>query len=120
MDTVIISGSRTIADCDRVLSAFNQAFAGGSKDGLKIISGGAKGVDECAEQVAERYGIEYEQYDAEWEMHGNHAGPMRNQEMAEDGDVLVAVWDGESDGTYNMIQKALHQGLEVYVTQVER
>ena len=32
------------------------------------------------------------------------AGPIRNKEMAQNGDFLVAFWDGKSKGTKNMIK----------------
>lgn len=39
--------------------------------------------------------------------HGRAAGPIRNQQMAERADALVAVWDGASRGTGDMLRRAL-------------
>lgn len=43
------------------------------------------------------------------------AGPMRNKKMAEYADALVAIWDGKSPGTKNMIETAEKLGLRVFV-----
>jgi hypothetical protein len=117
MTTVLISGSRYVHSYRRVESAFKQQFAGGSFRDVKIISGDARGVDESAEKLARVHGLEYEMYEAEWDKHGKAAGPIRNSEMVEDADMLIAIWDGESSGTKDTIEKALRQGLEVHVYQ---
>jgi hypothetical protein len=38
--------------------------------------------------------------------------------MAENADALVAIWDGKSRGTANMIQEAEKRGLRVFVYPV--
>jgi hypothetical protein len=61
--------------------------------------------------------VEIEIVEADWDL-GNGAGPIRNQKMAKKGDALIAIWDGESSGTRDMIDKALAEGLSLYVVQV--
>jgi hypothetical protein len=43
---------------------------------------------------------------ADWNRHGRGAGYIRNKEMAEIGDGLLAFWDEESCGTQDMIKQA--------------
>lgn len=112
---VIIAGSRSITDPDRVFDAFMWY---GPRGDHTIISGDASGVDEIAEDVAEEYGMDYKQYEADWDEYGKAAGPIRNNEMAEMADMLIAVWDGESQGTKNMIGQAVDHGLEIAVHRV--
>ena len=81
----------------------------------RIVHGGAKGADRLAAIYAREYFYKSEAFPADWDTHGKAAGPIRNQEMAEYADVLVAVWDGKSRGTKNMIETALKEGLEVHV-----
>ena len=38
-----------------------------------------------------------------WKKYGKQSGMVRNAEMAEIADELVAIWDGESRGTAAMI-----------------
>jgi hypothetical protein len=38
--------------------------------------------------------------------------------MAEYADALIAIWDGESRGTKNMIEEATKRNLSVYVKRI--
>lgn len=127
---VIIAGSRSIDDYALTDAAMAQMAAGGPNRGrYEIVAGGADGVDQHAKKWAERYECEFTEFDPSrpdntrtdysWEKHGKKAGPLRNQEMAEYADMLVAVWDGESSGTRDMIDRALDEGLEVYVSVID-
>jgi predicted Rossmann fold nucleotide-binding protein DprA/Smf involved in DNA uptake len=82
-----------------------------------IVSGGARGVDKCAEKVAESIGLQTEIYPADWHKYGKAAGMKRNQQIVEASDRVVAFWDGESKGTKNTIDTAKKLGKEVTVFQ---
>ncbi len=81
----------------------------------EIVSGTCKGVDQLGEEWAGRKGIPVKRFPADWNQYGRRAGPLRNREMAKYADALIAIWDGESRGTKNMIDEALREKLEVYV-----
>jgi hypothetical protein len=85
-----------------------------------IISGGAAGVDAHGEHYAISRGIPFEVYPADWKKHGLSAGPIRNSEMTKHADSLVAIWDGESPGTKNMVTVARKMGLKIYEKRVTR
>ena len=51
----------------------------------------------------------------DWAKFGKAAGPIRNKTMAENGDALIAVWDGTSRGTKSMIDLAQKLGLKVFI-----
>ena len=57
---------------------------------------------------------------ADWKKHGRAAGPIRNQQMLDEGkaDVVVALWDGKSRGTLDMIQRATEAGVPVRILPV--
>lgn len=80
----------------------------------EVVSGGAKGADACGEEWAKRHKIPIKRFPADWSK-GRSAGPIRNREMAAYADALVAVWDGKSPGTANMILEAHRRGLDVFV-----
>jgi hypothetical protein len=40
--------------------------------------------------------------------------------MAEYADALIAIWDGESRGTKNMIEEATKRGLRVHVKRIDQ
>jgi len=81
----------------------------------KIVSGGANGADELGERYATEYNIPLEIFLADWDKHGRAAGPIRNRQMAEYADVLIAVWDGQSKGTKNMIDQMNKLKKPVYI-----
>lgn len=54
-------------------------------------------------------------FPADWDTHGKAAGPIRNKQMAEFGDALLAFWDGKSRGTKNMMDHMHRRKKPVYV-----
>jgi hypothetical protein len=114
---VIIAGGRDINDYSLVEKAVKNSGWAISE----IVSGGAKGADQLGEHYAIQNGIKWNRFPANWDLHG----PVRNGEMArytakweedgEDGGGLIAIWDGESKGTKNMVEQAKGKGLQVYI-----
>jgi UDP-N-acetylmuramoylalanine-D-glutamate ligase len=78
-----------------------------------IISGGAKGADFLARIYAKCYSLDYEEYPANWKKYGNRAGPIRNQQMLDEGkpDLVIAFPGGR--GTKDMISRARNAGVEI-------
>jgi hypothetical protein len=112
----IIAGSRNITD----YSVLETAIAASSFTITEVISGGARGVDSLGEWFANKNNLPLTIMNAEWGKYGKSAGIRRNEEMAEVGEALIALWDGESRGTAHMINCARRKGLEVFVWQVEQ
>ena len=80
-----------------------------------LVSGGAEGTDTIAEQAARARSLSVEIYAADWEQLGRKAGPIRNQQIVEASDLVVAFWDGESRGTLNTVMRAVEAKREVRV-----
>lgn len=80
-----------------------------------IISGHATGADALGERYAQERGLSLDAHPADWNKHGRAAGPIRNAEMAEAADTLIAFWNGASRGTKNIIDTAKSKGLKVVV-----
>jgi hypothetical protein len=97
---LIIAGCRNgnvdIDDISFILDELNFTPA-------EVVSGGSGSVDEAGERFADAVGIPKKIFVAKWGEFGRAAGPIRNKEMAEYADVLLAFWDGKSRGTKNMI-----------------
>lgn len=85
---------------------------------MTVISGGASGVDTAGEWWAKTHGIPVERYPAKWDLHGKRAGYLRNVQMAEKADALIAIWDEQSRGTKHMIKTARSYMLKVFVLSV--
>lgn len=116
---VIIAGSRTITELEAIYVAIG-------KSGFmisEVVSGRARGVDRLGEKWAEANHIPVKVFPADWLKFGKVAGFTRNVQMAEyvgtEGG-LVAVWNGSSNGTRNMIRVAGELGLKVHVEIVNR
>jgi len=110
---IIIAGGRDFEDynqlaeyCDYILSNISP---------VEIVSGHAKGADLLGERYAERKGYNMTWFPADWNLHGKKAGILRNIEMADYADALIAFWDGKSKGTRHMIDTAREKGLNVRV-----
>lgn len=82
---------------------------------IVIICGMAKGADLAGARYAKDRDYHIRYFPAEWEKYGKKAGVLRNAEMAQNADALVAFWDGESPGTRNMIETAKKHSLQVRV-----
>lgn len=81
----------------------------------EIVSGGAKGADRCGEFVGSLFNIPVKKFIPDWDGLGKRAGYVRNAEMAEYADALLAFWDKKSKGTKHMIDTATKKGLHVKV-----
>lgn len=75
-----------------------------------IVSGHARGVDRMAETFAREAGLQVISIPADWDRLGRQAGFLRNTEIVNTCDKLVAFWDGQSKGTKDSIQKAMAMG----------
>lgn len=81
---------------------------------VEVVSGTANGADKLGEHYAKLKGYSVKQFPADWSL-GKSAGYLRNADMAEYADVLIAFWDGESRGTQHMINLAKDKELKVHV-----
>ena len=95
---VIIAGCRDFSDYECVRAHIDPSKIS------EIVSGAAKGVDALGERFAFENAIPVKQFPADWNKHGKSAGPIRNRQMAQYADRLIAFWDGKSRGTKNMIE----------------
>ena len=109
---VIVAGSRSATRAD-VFAALQQCSWIGFASAF--VSGTARGADKFGEEWAEEHGVPIVPLAAEWEKHGRRAGPLRNQEMVNSAEGLVAIWDGHSPGTRSVIDFAKIRGLRIFV-----
>ena len=107
----IIAGSRTITD----LAMIDKAVRASGFVITELVEGGAQGVDSLAKIWAADIGLLITEFKADWKIYGRGAGTIRNQKMAEYADALIAVWDGESRGTKNMISLAKKLNLKCFI-----
>lgn len=66
---------------------------------LEIVSGGARGADSLAERYANERGLATKIFLPDWESHGKGAGFIRNRDIVDYADYVIAFWDFKSKGT---------------------
>ena len=89
------------------------------RDVIMIISGGAKGIDALAEAYADENNIPKLIIKPEYEKYGKSAPLKRNKTIVDSSDMVIALWDGTSNGTKFTIDYAKKIGkiVEVYIVK---
>ena len=110
---VLICGDREWVDSTPIQHVFDRL------DVTVCIHGGARGADSLAGREAALRGIPVEVYPADWRRYGKGAGPVRNQQMLDEGkpEYVVAFHSDmrRSRGTADMIRRAEAAGIPVQV-----
>ena len=89
---IIIAGSRNISARPEIVRAIDSSpfYIG------EVVCGCARGVDMTARSIAEIMGFNITDFPADWDKYGKPAGYIRNKEMGEYADGLIAIWDLKS------------------------
>lgn len=116
---LIIAGTRQFDDWPLLATICNEmrevmgitTVLSGANPGLRSKDGNVlcRGADALGEHWATVHGIPVKRFPADWNKYGLAAGPIRNGDMAREGDALLVFWDGESRGTYNMLREMLER-----------
>ena len=105
---VVVAGSRNFSDYNKLAG----------KKNVTIVSGTARGADRMVEKYAAEHGIKLEQFPAEWGVYHKGAGPIRNLQMVQSANAVVAFWDNTSSGTKNIIDCARKKGIPCKVISI--
>ena len=81
----------------------------------EIVSGGATGIDTAAEEVARSLSVPIRVFLPDYERYGKKAPLMRNLQIVEYADEVLAFWNGESRGTRHVIASCIQAGKPVRV-----
>lgn len=107
MKRVVVTGGRDYDDYGKVVSVLSTL----DKDCV-IVHGGATGADELAFLAAMELDLKVEVHKADWKTYGRTAGPIRNQQMVKDADLVIAFPGGR--GTANCVQEARKRDVRVW------
>jgi len=104
MYRIIIAGSRDFTDYNLLkLNVGAFIFENCKLFQIEIVSGCAEGADRLGEKYAKEYNLPVKHFPANWNRYGKSAGYLRNGDMAQYADALIAFWDGESLDINSMI-----------------
>lgn len=116
---VIIAGSRSITDPQIV----HDAITASHFTITEVVCGYARGVDTIGLRWAKATGTPYKVFPAMWfDKDGERdmqAGFKRNERMADYADALIAVWDGFSGGTKDMMQRMGKRAKPIYYVDLD-
>jgi len=112
---VIIAGGRDVPEQVRQCKAAVLDFEHRYGRITEVVSGCARGADRVGELFAEMRQIPVDKYPADWDTYGKRAGVIRNSQMANVAQGLVALWDEQSPGTRHMIETARNKKLPIVV-----
>lgn len=105
--TVAVIGSRTFTDRARLFADLDALRA--EIGDFTVISGGARGADTFAKEWANERGLPFEVFRPNYKEHGGQRGRaemIRNREIVQAADRVIAYWDGLSMGTAATIRMA--------------
>lgn len=113
---LIVAGGRDFDNTELLVDTLNElAHTVFSDKGVSIVTGMARGADAMGSWFASRYNVKQYQFPADWEKYGKQAGFLRNMEMGNFADGVVAFWDGQSRGTKHMVEYMKKQNKYVHV-----
>jgi ABC-type sugar transport system substrate-binding protein len=111
---IAVVGARQYPSAARV-----QSFVRALPADWEIVSGGASGPDTWAQEAAAEQHRTYTVFYADWNRVGRAAGMLRNNEIVNHCDAVVAFVDGPSRGTLDTVKKAVAQRKPVWVIEAD-
>jgi len=97
---IVGSRTRTIENIDQFIPSIT----------TEIVSGGARGIDQCAREYAQQNGLELTEFLPDYERYGRAAPLKRNLQIIQYADLVIAFWDKKSKGTRFVIEQCKAAG----------
>ncbi len=80
-------------------------------DTTEIVSGGARGIDQCAREYARQAQLPCTEFLPDYPRYGRAAALKRNDQIVACADYALIFWDGKSRGTAYVIRRCRQQGV---------
>ncbi len=86
----------------------------------EIVSGGARGIDTCAKEYAIENHIKLTEFLPEYKKFGKVAPLKRNDLIIDYSDMIIAFWDGHSNGTKYVIENSKRKNKPIRIYLVNK
>jgi predicted Rossmann fold nucleotide-binding protein DprA/Smf involved in DNA uptake len=87
-------------------------------DITEIISGGAIGADSLAARYATEKGIKLTILKPDWKTKGKSAAMLRNKDIVNASELVIAFWNGSSPGTKHALSYAKSKHIPVIIIDI--
>ena len=84
----------------------------------ELVSGGAKGIDSYMKRFSDESGIKLVEFNPDYARYGRNAPLVRNTQIAQYADIVVAFQSEDSRGTYDTISKAHKYGKQIIIKKI--
>lgn len=115
---VVIGGCRYYNNYQDFCEFTDKCLSEDRNKAITILSGHCSGADMMAERYAKENGYELQVFPAQWNKYGRAAGPIRNKQMVELADKVIAFWDYKSAGTKTLIQYAKEENKHIDIMKI--
>lgn len=109
---ILVTGGRNYHE-DEVVFAALKAVRNIHHGSVTLIVGDASGADLYARRSGYGYGWNVRVFQADWETHGKAAGPIRNQQMIDDGQPHLCFAFPGGAGTNDCVKRCRAAGIPV-------
>lgn len=112
---VAVIGSRDVGE-----ETYNMILRQLPKGCSQIITGGARGVDALAKRAAAALGIRCVRIPPRYQRYGRSAPLVRNIDIVENADCVLAFWDGQSKATRHALGCCIKLGKPFKIFLISR
>ena len=90
------------------------------QDCTEIVSGGACGIDQSAAEYAVTHAIKLTEFLPQYSIYGRAAPIVRNKQIVDYADYVLAFWDGKSAGTLSVIRYCEKSGKQCKIILIKQ
>jgi hypothetical protein len=118
---ILVCGSRDWNDFSKIENILKTYANTENNNSNTIIHGGCRGADSIGGYIGKKLNMNIAVYKAQWNKYGKAAGPIRNQQMIDEGkpDIVYAFHSciEKSKGTKDMVNKAIENNIPVHIVK---
>lgn len=84
----------------------------------ELVSGSSKGIDSYVKRFSDESGIKLVEFKPDYARYGRNAPLVRNTQIAQYTDIVVAFQSEDSRGTYDTISKSHKYGKQIIIKKI--